>query len=521
MIKPINIALVLMSVLITLSFAGCERQEPGNMVTDETQTTQETSETSSDETSLPFVVKRDIAKNIFGIEGSLKANNTIIVGPASLQETVITEDLQSSIDFLRKSYKDLDSIVADYPDLLSTRVVDEYGQERYTLSDKLTLSVYGEKTIVLESQSFHTPLSEIKTLPMLNLIHVAEYIVLTNSEGIIQRAYLSNNRYQDIYYGDYLGDEALELAFVYYDAMDIHFFSLKGDAIEPIVLNALFQEIDTQTQAILDDRSFEVRLLNNPSSPVTSIEKTHASVLPEKLYLNIAGGTLNDAPFFKLISSAIDKETMKAVLTCRWMWTNGLMGNINLAEVIYVFEDQEVNHIVQQKVNMQYSDQYLVNRAFEYSEVVIKQNGKVLIDTTASVDKQLQYFDLKEPFVLPEASGSMEVTRYFFERSGLSLEFAYFDDMLTNYTLILTNTDYTLGESFKVGMSQDELISLLGVPDLENNRDLFGDLKWSYYVKTETGENLLNYYYGYKKVVFTFDEEKVKEIRVVIFSSPT
>ena len=93
--------------------------------------------------------------------------------------------------------------------------------------------------------------------------------------------------------------------------------------------------------------------------------------------------------------------------------------------------------------------------------------------------------------------------------------------MLVIYTLKLTNVDYTLGDAFKVGMRQKDLNSMLGVPDLVNSRVLTGPTEWSYYVKNDTGDRLFNYYYGYEKVVFVFDQDRVVEIRVEIFSSPT
>lgn len=516
---------LVISMMLMISFMGCNRQETGNVTTETTletpQETQASQETSTAEVGPTFDVKQDIAKNIFGKEGDLKANKTIIIGPATLQETVVTDDLQSSIDFLRKGYKDLDSIADDYPDMLSTKVVDEFGQVKYRLSDKLKLAIYGSNTIVLESQAIQIPINDIKIIPELNLIHAADYIILTDAQGEILRAYLSNNRYEQIHYGDFLGDDTPELAFIYYDAMDTHFFNLNGDTIEPIDLNALYHEIDTQTQAILDDRSFEVKTFNNPNSSVISMEDTQPSVLPEKLYLNMAGGTLNDAPYFKLISSVIEKETMKAALSCRWMWTNGLQGDIALAEVGYVFVDNDVARVIQKKVDMRYRDQSLVNRAFDYSEVIIKKDDTLLIDTTAPMKDQLQYFALEKPFVVPEASGNMELKQHYFERLGISLDITYFDDMLTHYTLKLTSADYSLGDSFKIGMSKDEVISLMGMPDLVNDRTLFEDTAWSYYVKTESGERLLNFYYGHKKVIFVFDDDFVKEIRVKVFSSPT
>lgn len=521
-----NYVLVCLFVVIMISFPGCDRNASGNNGTDEnqatqeTQTTQVTEETSSDDPNKPFVVKQDISKNIFGVEGWLKANGTRIIEAAKLQEIVVTEDLQTSIDFLRKDYKDLASIVADYPELLSTKV-EEYGQARYDLSDALKLLVYGENTIILESQAFQTSLRDVKTFPDLNLMYVADYIVLLNDQGKIKRAYKCNNYYQDIYYGDFLGDEELELAFVYNDAMDIHFFNLNGDVIEPIALNDLYHEIDTQTQAILNNRNFDVILRSNPNSAVTSYEATHVSVLPEKLYLNIEKGTQTYSPVFKEISSVIDRETMRAVLSCRWMWTNGLQGDITLAEVKYAFSDLDIERAVQQHVDIRYSDPNLVNRAFEQSEVTIKQNDKILLDTTASMEEQVRFFDLEKPFVIPEGSGYLESTHHYFERSGLSLDLRYYDDMLVFYTLILTNGDYTLGDAFKVGMNQEALISMLGVPDLANSNMLSGPTEWSYYVKNDTGERLLNYYYGYEKVVFVFDQGRVVEIRVEIFSSPT
>ncbi len=524
--KPYNFVIVFLLVVILISFSGCDRKASGNLATDEnqvtqeTQATEETEETSSVDANTPFVVKQDITKNMFGVEGWLKANRTFILEPVKLQEIVVTEDLQFSIDFLRKGYKDLASIVVDYPDLLSTKV-EEYEQVRYIISDALKVQVYGENSIILETPAFETSLTEVKTLSNPNLMYVADYIVLLNDQGKIKRAYKCNNYYRDIYYGDFLGNEALELAFVYSDSMTTHFFNLNGDVIEPIVLNGLYHEIDTQTQAILNNRNFEVILGTNPNSVVTSKEETYASLLPEKLYLNIEKGKQSYSPVFKEISSVIDRETMRAVLSCRWRWTNGLQGDITLAEVEYTFSDQDIKRAVQQHVEMRYSDPKLLSRAFEQSEVIIKQDESTLLDTTTTMAEQLRYFDLEKPFVLPEATGYLEGTSHYFERSGLSLDLRYFDDMLVIYTLKLTNADYTLGDAFKVGMSQYELYSMLGVPDLVNSRELSGPTEWSYYVKNDTGERLFNYYYGYEKVVFVFDQDSVVEIRVEIFSSPT
>jgi hypothetical protein len=522
--KPYNFVLVCLFVVIIIGFSGCDRKDSGNNATDETQATQETQasqateESSSVEPSTAFEVKQDVTKNIVGVKGALKANRTLIVKPVKLQEVVVTEELQLSIDFLRKDYKDFASIVADYPDLLSTKV-EEYGHVRYSLSDTLKLSVNGENTIALESQAFQTLLSDVKTLPDLNLMHVADHIVLLNEQGKIRRAYKCNNYYKDIYYGDFLGNDAPELAFVYND-LDIHFFNLSGDVLEPIVLNDLYHEIDTQTQAILNNRNFEVILRTNPNSAVTSIEETYASVLPEKLYLNIENGTHTDSPVFKEISTVIDRETMRAVLSCRWMWTNGLVGDITLAEVKYAFSDRDIKRAIQQNVDVRYSDPNLVNRAFEQSEVIIKQNGNTLLDATAAMDEQVRFFDLEKPFVIPEATGNLEGTHHYFERSGLSLDISYTDDMLVFYTLKLSNPDYTLGDAFKVGMSQDALKTAIGVPDLVNSNMLSGPTEWSYYVKNETGDRLLNFYYGFMKVVFVFEKDRVLEIRVEIFASP-
>jgi len=137
------------------------------------------------------------------------------------------------------------------------------------------------------------------------------------------------------------------------------------------------------------------------------------------------------------------------------------------------------------------------------------------------MEEQVRYFEPVSPFVKPEATDDLEVKHHDFERLGVNLEFTYFSDMLTYYTLTLTNGEYTLGDGFRVGMSKDEVIAQLGVPDLVNSRTLFDDTTWSYYVKDASGERLLNFYYGFKKVIFTFEGDRVREIRVEIFASPT
>ena len=457
-----KVLVVMTLVFVLLGLSGCDRNEEVPQtteveVTDAVETTEEV--------VAPLVVQPDIAKNILGNERNLRANRTIIIGPASIKEVEVTDDLQMSIDILRKGYEDLDAIAKD----------------------------------------------DVKVIPELNLIHTADLIVLTDAKGGIVHAYQSDFRYEKVYYGDFLGDGALELAFVLNDEMDTHYFSIVDGVPQPILIDTLYHEIDAKTSAVLDDRSFEV----------TSALGTYNSLLPDKLFLNLKDSHLNEAPFYKSISSVIDKETMKAIMTCRWMWTNGLQGDIVLAEVSYALEGDDTERVIERAVDMRYGDQTLVNRAFDDSEVVIKKDGKVLIDTAGPMEEQVRYFEPVSPFVKPEATDDLEVKHHDFERLGLRLEFTYFSDMLTYYTLTLSNEEYTLGDGFSVGMSKDEVIAQLGVPDLVNNRTLFDDTTWSYYVKDASGERLLNFYYGFKKVIFTFDGDRVREIRVEIFASPT
>ncbi len=457
-----KVLVVMMLVFVLLGLSGCDRnvempQTTEVEATDAVETTEEV--------IAPLVVQPDIAKNILGNERNLRANRTIIIGPASIKEVEVTDDLQMSIDILRKGYEDLDAIAED----------------------------------------------DVKVIPELNLIHTADLIVLTDAQGGIVQAYQSDFRYEKVYYGDFLGDGALELAFVLNDEMDTHYFSIVDGVPQPILIDTLYHEIDAKTSAVLDDRSFEV----------TSALGTYNSLLPDKLFLNLKDYHLNEAPFYKSISSVIDKETMKAIMTCRWMWTNGLQGDIVLAEVSYALEGDDTERVIERAVDMRYGDQTLVNRAFDDSEVVIKKGGKVLIDSAGPMEEQVRYFEPVSPFVKPEATDDLEVKHHDFERLGLRLEFTYFSDMLTYYTLTLSNEEYTLGDGFRVGMSKDEVIAQLGVPDLVNNRTLFDDTTWSYYVKDASGERLLNFYYGFKKVIFTFDGDRVREIRVEIFASPT
>lgn len=457
-----KVLVVMMLVFVLLGLSGCDRNEEVPQtteveVTDAVETTEEV--------VAPLVVQPDIAKNILGNERNLRANRTIIIGSASIKEVEVTDDLQMSIDILRKGYEDLDAIAKD----------------------------------------------DVKVIPELNLIHTADLIVLTDAKGGIVHSYQSDFRYEKVYYGDFLGDGAFELAFVLNDEMDTHYFSIVDGVPQPILIDTLYHEIDAKTSAVLDDRSFEV----------TSALGTYNSLLPDKLFLNLKDSHLNEAPFYKSISSVIDKETMKAIMTCRWMWTNGLQGDIVLAEVSYAFEGDDTERVIERAVDMRYGDQTLVNRAFDDSEVVIKKDGKVLIDSAGPMEEQVRYFEPVSPFVKPEATDDLEVKHHDFERLGLRLEFTYFSDMLTYYTLTLSNEEYTLGDGFSVGMSKDEVIAQLGVPDLVNNRTLFDDTTWSYYVKDASGERLLNFYYGFKKVIFTFDGDRVREIRVEIFASPT
>ncbi len=57
--------------------------------------------------------------------------------------------------------------------------------------------------------------------------------------------------------------------------------------------------------------------------------------------------------------------------------------------------DQDIKRAIQQNVDVRYNDPNLVNKAFEYSEITIKQNDKTLLDATAAMDEQVRFFDLK------------------------------------------------------------------------------------------------------------------------------
>lgn len=484
-----------------------------------------------------FEVNADEIKNIPHVKKDLELGDTTIAVAPSPEEVPLTPGAEKILSFILKGYEDIDGIAEDYPEILATKTVDENsGSETYRLFEDWTIELDGfEEGLYLDTPMMKTHLGKFEGLKvkdaadtsMTHLYYIEDFLVITDDQKQISKIYrlrVGDSRGTKIAYGDFIGDEKAEIALIN-GVFETHFYGLSDGHLEPMDLRAFYSDINTQTQMRLDGKQMTIHTRENPQSPVKSKESTAHSLLPDKLFLNFSDYSSDLAPFSKSVSAFIDPADLKTRLACNWYLTNGLEEDILLGQVVYKFKEAALTELEQEKVDLPYGDDGITHLTVPEERLYLRKGQSRVIEHFNPQEPDLSFFDVVQPLVLyPKGQESEDGDmsrwkRLHFEKDGISLDLKYSGTRLSDYHLIIKNPAYTLGDTFKVGMPQEDIYKLLGTPDRSNYLSLDEPLKWSYYTTNEDGNILINYYYAYSKVSFVMVGGVVEEVHYEYFSS--
>lgn len=484
-----------------------------------------------------FEVNADEIKNIPHVKKDLELGDTTIAVAPSPEEVPLTPGAEKILSFIMKGYEDINGVAEDHPEILATKTVDENsGSETYKIFEDWTIELDGyEEGLYLKTPMIETHLGKLEgvkvkdaTNPsMTYLYYIKDFLVITDDQKQISKAYrlmVGDSRGTKITYGDFIGDEKAEIALID-GVFETHFYGLSDGRLEPMDLRAFYSDINTQTQMRLDGKQMTIHTRENPQSPVKSKESTAHSLLPDKLFLNFSDYSSDLAPFSKSISAFIDPADLKARLTCNWYLTNGLEEDILLGQVVYKFKEAALTELEQEKVDLPYGDGGITHLSVPEERLYLTKGQSRVIEHFNPQEPDLSFFDVVQPLVLyPQGQESEDGDmsrwrRLHFEKDGISLDLKYGGNHLSDYHLIIKNPAYTLGDTFKVGMPQEEIYKLLGAPDRNNHLSPNEPLKWSYYTTSKDGKFLINFYYAYSKVAFVMVGGVVEEVHYEYFSS--
>ncbi len=109
-------------------------------------------------------------------------------------------------------------------------------------------------------------------------------------------------------------------------------------------------------------------------------------------------------------------------------------------------------------------------------------------------------------------------------KKGLSLTFEAFNSITESHIYKITDPRFSFNNKFKLGLTETEVLALLGTPDLEGNDgihfiDWTNDYRWSYFVASPVTGDIINYSFSFYKLVFIFKDGKVSEMQLIYFST--
>jgi hypothetical protein len=106
----------------------------------------------------------------------------------------------------------------------------------------------------------------------------------------------------------------------------------------------------------------------------------------------------------------------------------------------------------------------------------------------------------------------------------LSLTFESFNSITESHIYKISDPRFSFNNKFKLGLTQAEVLALLGTPDLEDNDgiqfvDWTNDHRWSYFVASPVSGDIINSYSSFYKLVFIFKDGKVSEMQLIYFNT--
>ncbi|MBS3992005.1 MAG: hypothetical protein KGZ51_08030 [Erysipelothrix sp.] len=477
-----------------------------------------------------LVFTADVIKNLGNTKVSYKAFDTFKhYAPVTLTPIDFSK-IQWMVDFYRKDYKSLDAIFADYPNLKATKKTVE-DADVYTFDDGTRLEVlqhwirfisdYFSFSVSDKRASFHTSIAQ--TPPYEIIVVEDQMILLNDQQKVVKYYYTGNNVFGGWKYGDFIGNNSNQLALHNLYSGNVSLFTINEQGLTPISFINQIDELDALSNAVLDGYKFDVHFNEQKTSSIENITQVFSSTLPTKLLRSEypkEESYYSANPLRKDIYTVIDPITSKVMIKVRWFITNSLDPQIHLAQAVYEFTDpSDLTKLKIKDVNLRYSDSITNNIAVKSDDLIVYDGNQIYVDTRSTPQDIVKTInskitleaDLQETLVIESET-----------KKGLTLTYKVFDAFTDSHIYKITNPRFSFNQKYKLGLTQDDILALLGIPDLEGNDGVnfeswTNDQRWSYFVAYPlTDEIYVSYYYIYK-LVFYFKDGKVSEIQLISF----
>lgn len=510
--------IVVLMCALTLLLSACTPQaqnpnnpsnpnNPQNPIIDETDPNQ------------PLTKTPDVIKNLGSSKASFSPNETIIAQPLYLERINDVSTTELLVRILLKKYQTLAQIKRDFPSLENSKTTNSQGIDVYTFVDDLTLIdypnnlvlTYKEVSFSLNDLFFHH--LNLNNEAQQSLVVTQQFVALLSPNQKVQSAYFISSLAEIApQYNDFILDAPKELALTLQFG-DVILMNIENNELKPIDVSSLYSQLDALVYAKLDGTQFNLYLKEHPSTKI--INKTTLPLLmmiPEKLFAPMYDhtyGTGNN-PLIKIISTFIDPITSKAMIKVNYMLDDGLSPLIQITELHYNFTDiEEIDALTLQNIKTHY-DSSITSKPFLQKDLILYRNAERVIDLNNDFKDIGQQLNPSVSLKPNEEEDSM--TKAIYELNGLNVTFEW-SAFTQIFKYEFTDTTYSLNKQFMVGLSKQDLLTLIGQPDVENNNGLIPmhfseDERWVYYVSNEEGF-LLNRYYGFLKVTFIFEDDVV------------
>lgn len=511
-------SLALLMCALTLFLSACTPQaqnpnnpnnpnDPQNPIIDETDPNQ------------PLTKTLDVIKNLGSSKASFSPNETIIAQPLYLEKINDVSTTELLVRILLKNYQSLAQIKRDFPSLDNSKTVNSQGIDVYTFVDDLTLIDYPNNLVIKYKEVFfylddlflhHL---ELNNEAQQSLVVTQQFVALLSPNQKVNSAYFISSL-ADLapMYDDYILDSTKEIALTLQFG-DVILMNIENNELKPVDIATLYPQFDALVSAKLDGTRFDLLLKEHPSTSITNKTTLPTSLmLPEKLFApkyEHTYGTGNN-PLIKIISTFIDPSTSKAMIKVNYMLDDGLSPLIQITELHYSFTDiEKIEALSLHNIKTHY-DPTIISKPFLQKDLILYQGSDRVIDLNNDFKVIGQHLDSSVSLKPNEAKDS--VSKAMYELSGLNVTFEW-SAFTQKYTYEFTDSTYSLNNQVKVGLTKQDLIYLLGQPDVENNNGLFPmhfseEERWVYYISNEEGF-LLNRYFGFLKVTFIFEDDVV------------
>jgi hypothetical protein len=487
--------------------------------------------------SLPgkLVFTADVIKNLGSSKISYKPLDTNKYSHfGSVDLTPIDfSGIQWMVDFYKKGYTSLETIFNDYPNLKSTKqTVGE--KDIYTFTDGSRIEVANEDSVQFVSKHFNFWIfkktgslnTSINQTPPFEIIKTGNHFILLNDQQKVVKFYNTNYEgYSDWRFGDFLGNKSNQLALFSLITGNVTLFTVSDEGLKYVDFEDQIDELDALSHAVLDGYKFDVHFKEQKTSSIENITQVFSSILPTKILRSEypkEESYYSANPLRKDIYTTIDPITSKLVFKVRWFITNGIDPQINLAEAIYeIVDPSDITKLKLKDVSLRYSDSVTNNVAVQSEDLIVYDGNQVYFDTRSTPQEIIKTInskvtlqaDLQETLVIESET-----------KKGLSLTYKSFNAYGDHHIYRITDPRFSFNNKYKLGLTEADLLALLGIPDLEGNdgvyfEDWTNDHRWSYFVAYPLSGEIYIAHYAVYKLVFYFKDGKVSEIQLINFYS--